>query len=261
VKRPDRKHNQRGADAESKDRVLSGKLAIEIRDHFESSPPTKLPTKKRLRLGFEGKADCYEGKPKGFGGADKTMARALNLLLDDVFLRYRVGEGLSLAGTEIERVAPERGSVAALLEFRLSLEPMAALLAARNVKAGASVDALEKAYDDLKTAQGSGLVSSERKADLEFHKAIHTLSDNFWIRRALTQVDRFVDDNVRIVVTELYASVDSYRDRTAGQHDKMYKAICDGRDTDARTATMDHLDYAHNLILKGLGQRRRRRPT
>ena len=189
------------------------------------------------------------------------MARALNLLLDDAFLRYRVGEGLSLAGTEIERVPQDRGAVAALLEFRLSLEPMAAMLAARNVKAGASVDAFEKAHDDLKTAQGSGLVSSERKADLEFHKAIHTLSDNFWIRRALTQVDRFVDDNVRIVVTELYSSVGSYRDLTADQHDKMYQAICDGRDADARTATMDHLDYAHNLILKGLGKRRRRRQS
>jgi DNA-binding GntR family transcriptional regulator len=261
MKRPVRKQNKKRADDADRDRVLSGALASDIRDHFEDCAPTRLPTKLQLRLGFEDKANFYDGKDNGFGGADKTMARALNLLLDDAFLRYRVGEGLSLVGTEIERAAHDRGGVAALLEFRLGLEPMAAMLAARRVKRGESTTVLDEAYGELKTSQASGLVASERSADYGFHKAIHTVSDNFWIRRALAQVDSFVTDNVHDVVTDLYSSVKGYRTTTAGQHDKIYEAILSGRDVDARTAMMEHLDYAHNLILKRLDQRRRRRPA
>jgi DNA-binding GntR family transcriptional regulator len=107
-----------------------------------------------------------------FGTSPPTVKKALDQLIVEGFMTYRATTGLVFTGFQAAGV-PQKGELHQVLEVRLSLEPVAARLAANGIKEGAAsrqdVDAFEKAYVKLSDAFAQKNVMEAFQADRNFH--------------------------------------------------------------------------------------------
>ena len=187
-----------------------------------------------------------------FGTSTPTVKKALDQLLVEGFMTYRASTGLVFTGLQAGGV-PQKGELHQVLEVRLSLEPVAARLAANAIKEGKAkrqdVDAFERAYVKLSDAFAQTIVKEAFQTDRDFHQAMFVLVDNPLLRSIVDRTNVWLKKNVEEVVRSLFDDPD-YREETIKQHDAIYEAVRDGDGDAAHGAALRHLDFAHGEIIK-----------
>lgn len=186
-----------------------------------------------------------------FKASRKTIDKALDRLLIEGILSYRVSTGLVWTGIQVSTSVP-RGALHHVLELRLAIEPMAARLATRALSNGTAGAGDRSAFERAYVAVGDSLESDDVKqaysADKAFHSAMLRLVENPMLRASVERMEHWLGDNVKDVVTDLF-KVKDYRTNTDQQHSAIYEAIIGGEEDEAYRAAYNHLDYAHGLIV------------
>ncbi len=237
----DRKNNG-NPEAVAKKRMTEGKLKIGLKDKYRSMPAgTPVPSRGEL---------C---KILG-GGNDRTIKRAVDALTVEGFFIQDAKNRLVVSGMGVF-ADHNPSTIENFLEFRMLIEPVVAEVAARAFKSNPKeADTPKKAaflhaWGELRDPKYDVGVQLDKQADRNFHGAIHALSTNPMLAFVLKRIDHFFEENIDSVVSRLYA-VGSYRRDTYEQHEEMAQAIFAGKEEQARTATRDHLSYAHQAILR-----------
>lgn len=225
----------------AKKRMTEGKLKIALKKKY-AGMASGTPLEPRTDL------------HRSLGGADRTIKRAVEALTVEGFFIPDAKNRLVVSGMGV-LTDHNPSTIESFLEFRMLIEPVVAEVAARAFKSNPKeADTPQKvaflhAWGELRDPKYDAGVQLDKQADRNFHRAIHALSTNPMLGFVLKRIDHFFEDNIDSVVSRLYA-VGSYRDDTYKQHQKMAEAIFAGKEEQARTATREHLSYAHQAILR-----------
>lgn len=189
-----------------------------------------------------------------------TVEQALDQLQMEGLVVYRATKGFILTGFGIKD-SIERSEVGQILEVRMSIEPLAARLAARTVSSNAvtteGMDAFEETFTRLTDAFGNArYVKRAFDADRAFHEAIFEMCANPFLYAAASRINVWLTLNVEEVVSTLFED-DEYRRDTQNEHEAMYTAITAGEEEAAFDAARDHLANAHDKIVRRLRARSR----
>ncbi|TGY34681.1 GntR family transcriptional regulator [Microbacterium laevaniformans] len=130
----------------------------------------------------------------------------------------------------------DRRAIDELFDVRLSLESLAARLAAQNAGRGASVAALERALDAAHDAVTSGDRLTIAEAHAAFHAAIVEMADS----TLLTSLTRVVSG--RLVWLFYLTGVDRDAREQSHEHDELLAAIADGNARLAESLAFSHIE-------------------
>lgn len=194
-----------------------------------------------------------------FGVSRPSVREALRVMEVMGLLERRPGGGSVVTDVNIggllNMVAPiflkREGLAIELVELRYLLETRAAELAARNITSGRGAT-LRECIERMATAQAAGDQEAEAEADISFHEAIFSFSENYALRQAATFVANLLESSVRFgrrVVLE-----GGYGDQALlEQHRRICEAIASGDPEPARKAMEAHMKLVLEYYFRRAG--------
>ncbi|MEZ5668694.1 MAG: FadR/GntR family transcriptional regulator [Alphaproteobacteria bacterium] len=213
---------------------LVEQLAARIRAG-ELAPGDRLPTEKEL-------ADAY--------GVSRTVVReAISGLRAHGFVRTVQGRGAFVmerpsVGAAGAFHAATLEDVLHLVEFRCSLEPAIAALAAQR-RSHAALRRLGAA----RAALGEAQTSPERlaAADYDFHRAIAEAAGNPYFMALMDQLGPGIIPHARINLYRVETETDdAFLARVEAEHEAIFAAVAKGQPEQARRAMSRHLENSRH---------------
>lgn len=132
-----------------------------------------------------------------------------------------------------------------LLEFRKMLEIKAVKLAAEKAKAE-EVVSLEESIAMMKNAIEKNDTNMGAEADIEFHKVLFTLSDNFIIIKAAECIGFILETSVKFNRAKILKDSSNLR-VLYNQHREIYQAVRDRNPALASDIMNNHLDFVKQI--------------
>ena len=133
-----------------------------------------------------------------------------------------------------------------LLEFRKLIEMEAVKLAAEKAAEGKLI-LLEQAIDLMKKAVENNDVAQEAEADVQFHKAIFALTDNYILIKASECIASILEISVKYSRQKILGNKEISNNLLA-QHIEIYEAIRDNEVEKASTLINQHLGYIKEIF-------------
>lgn len=207
---------------------LSEQLATKIRSG-ELSPGDRLPTEKAL-------SNTY--------GVSRTVVReAISGLRAHGYIETRQGQGAFVQPQAATPAGVFRAAtledVLHMIEFRWSLEPaIAALAAQRRTHAG-----LRRLGEARAALQRAG-ADSERMApaDFDFHRAIAEAAGNPYFLALFDQLGPAIIPHATINLYRVSGEEGEFLGKVADEHEEIFAAVAMGRPDEAREAMWRHLE-------------------
>lgn len=179
-----------------------------------------------------------------------VLREALLRLQTDGIIRARQG-----SGTYIERRPPARfvdvalpinvSRIVRLFEFRLTLEPPAARLAAERAERD-EIKALEATFATMGRELGEGAIRSD--TDFLFHRQVAIGSHNPFILRTLDDLRPDVVGQMDIALTLTAGSSRARGERVLEEHERILEAVASRDPESAAIAMAHHLDRARKRV-------------
>ncbi len=147
-----------------------------------------------------------------------------------------------------------------LLELRHTLEAACAYYAAKRAT-DVDLARLAEAYHALEAcyaSEGKATRAEEGAADARFHLAIAECSHNMVLLHTIKGLFDLVRRNVVTNIGGMYALRGETRQMLAEQHERLYRAIVDGRAEDARRCASEHIDYVQEVLAQSREEQERR---
>jgi GntR family transcriptional regulator, transcriptional repressor for pyruvate dehydrogenase complex len=186
-----------------------------------------------------------------FSVSRPVVREALQRLQTDGVVIARQGSGTYVQRSPSQRVAELTTKVSLhevlqVMELRMSLEELAARLAARN-RTDEQLRAIMQARQHLSEVFGQGARAKE--ADYGFHRAIAVASGNGLLVQALDQLSDRVQGGMNVTLSLTREASERRRERVLDEHDRIVNAIRIGDADSASIAMRYHLDQARNRLL------------
>src|SRR5688572_2633071 len=186
-----------------------------------------------------------------FSVSRPVVREALQRLQTDGVVIARQGSGTYVQRSPSQRVAELTTKVSLhevlqVMELRMSLEELAARLAARN-RTDEQLRAIMHARQQLSEVFGQGVRAKE--ADYGFHRAIAVASGNVLLVQALDQLSDRVQGGMNVTLSLTREASEKRRERVLDEHDRIVNAIRIGDADSASIAMRYHLDQARNRLL------------
>jgi GntR family transcriptional repressor for pyruvate dehydrogenase complex len=189
-----------------------------------------------------------------FSVSRPVVREALRRLQSDGIIVSRQGSGTYVQRSPAKQVTTLTSSQKlrdALqgFEVRLSLEELAAKLAARNRSERDLAD-MERATEALRLAFASNVSrQAEMDADYAFHRAIVVASGNQLLLDVLDGVAERLKAGMHVTLSLTHDASEQRRARVLDEHDRVLKAIRVGDPDSAGIAMRYHIDQARNRLL------------
>ncbi len=186
-----------------------------------------------------------------FSVSRPVVREALQRLQTDGVVIARQGSGTYVQRSPSQRVAElttklSLHEVLQVMELRMSLEELAARLAARN-RTDEQLRVIMQARQQLSEVFGQGVRAKE--ADYGFHRAIAVASGNGLLVQALDQLSDRVQGGMNVTLSLTREASEQRRERVLDEHDRIVNAIRIGDADSASIAMRYHLDQARNRLL------------
>jgi GntR family transcriptional regulator, transcriptional repressor for pyruvate dehydrogenase complex len=186
-----------------------------------------------------------------FSVSRPVVREALQRLQTDGVVIARQGSGTYVQRSPSQRVAELTTKVSLhevlqVMELRMSLEELAARLAARN-RTDEQLRAIMQARQQLSDVFGQGARAKE--ADYGFHRAIAVASGNGLLVQALDQLSDRVQGGMNVTLSLTREASEQRRERVLDEHNRIVNAIRIGDADSASIAMRYHLDQARNRLL------------
>ncbi|MCV6547792.1 MAG: FadR family transcriptional regulator [Cohaesibacter sp.] len=131
-------------------------------------------------------------------------------------------------------------------EFRRDLEGVTAEHAARRAT-DADKLILTRIMDVMRQHHAEGDIHKESEADFEFHQAIVEASHNMLMLHTLRSCYKLLAEGLFYSRIRLY-EWPGVQDALLEQHERLYKAIMEGKPDEAREAARHHMDYVEQTL-------------
>ena len=132
-------------------------------------------------------------------------------------------------------------------EFRLTIEPHAAYFAALRRDA-AAIARIAEALSELRDATSHQLHRSD--ADFRFHRAVTEAANNHYYTASLDALKQHIAVGMHLHGLSLIGPSQQL-ERVLGEHEKIYRAVAEGRADDARDAMKQHLEGSRDRLFEG----------
>jgi GntR family transcriptional regulator, transcriptional repressor for pyruvate dehydrogenase complex len=159
------------------------------------------------------------------------------------FVQAQAREPGTLGFTPVESIA----DIQRCYEFRLTIEPDAAFLAATRRNA-AALDRIAEALALLQEATSHHLHRED--ADFSFHKAITEGSNNHYYVSSIEALKQHISVGMHFHGLSLLRGKPSLK-VVLEEHRAIYHAVRDGKPEDARDAMRRHLEGSRNRLFEG----------
>lgn len=189
-----------------------------------------------------------------YGVSRPVVREALRRLRDDGLVFSRQGAGTFVRGAEAEKgtalaYAPV-GTIADVqrcYEFRLEVEPANAFYAAkrRNEKALAAIEIALELMRDTTRVHGH-----REDADFAFHIAIAEASNNYFFLSSMQALKEHINVGMKLHGLSLLGPAGGLTG-VLHEHDAIFAAIRDRRDSDARDAMRKHIQGSYDRLFEG----------
>ncbi len=189
-----------------------------------------------------------------FSVSRPVVREALRRLQSDGIIVSRQGSGTYVQRSPARQVTALATSrklrdVLQGFEVRLSLEELAARLAARHRKERDLLE-MERASEALRLAFASPVSrEAEMEADFAFHRAIVVASGNQLLLDLLDSVAERLKAGMHMTLSLTSEASEQRRARVLDEHDRVLKAIRVGDPDSAAIAMRYHVDQARNRLL------------
>ncbi len=196
-----------------------------------------------------------------FGVGRPTVQHALGLLEEERLVearRGRLGGTFVLAPEQdaevmeelIGRLLRRRQELEELLDYRCTVEPRIARIAAQTRRRG-DLDAIERTLTRMAAATDD---PAYMRSDTEFHLAVATATNNRYLLRATEELRLELNDAL-----SLLPETETWHRRLAGEHEAIFAAI-EARDADAAEEAAEvHASASARGVRAALSAIRRRR--
>ncbi|HAX09504.1 MAG TPA: transcriptional regulator PdhR [Marinobacter hydrocarbonoclasticus] len=147
-----------------------------------------------------------------------------------------------------------------LLEFRRTLEGDCAFYAALRATE-VDLARLGKAWEELHACYQNSTahnLEEEGAADARFHMAIAEASHNVVLLHTMRNLFSMLKNNIVTNIGGMYSREVQTRQGLMDQHQKLYNAIVEGREEDARAIAGEHIQFVQQTISERSETARRR---
>ena len=147
-----------------------------------------------------------------------------------------------------------------LLEFRRTLEADCAYYAAQRATE-VDQELLTRAWQELDNCYRSPSeenIEREGAADAGFHMAIAEASHNIVLLHTMRNLFSMLKNNIVTNIGGMYSREVQTRQGLMDQHQKLYNAIVEGREEDARAIAGEHIQFVQQTISERSETARRR---
>ncbi len=159
------------------------------------------------------------------------------------FVQASVSPQTQLAYSPVKTIA----DIQRCYEFRLTIEPDAAFFAAQR-RDDAAIKKIADALSELRDATSHQLHRTD--ADFLFHRAVAEASNNHYYTASMDALKPHIAVGMHLHGLSLMGPRLQLQ-RVFEEHEKIYRAIAEGRAEDARTAMRTHLEGSRDRLFEG----------
>ncbi len=159
------------------------------------------------------------------------------------FVRAAVSPQAQLAYSPVKTIA----DIQRCYEFRLTIEPVGAFLAAQR-RDDAAIRKIAGALEELRDATSHQLHRSD--ADFLFHRAVAEAANNHYYTASMDALKPHVAVGMHLHGLSLMGPSQQLQ-QVFAEHEKIYEAVANGRAEEARDAMRRHLEGSRDRLFEG----------
>lgn len=159
------------------------------------------------------------------------------------FVQATVSPQTQLAYSPVKTIA----DIQRCYEFRLTIEPYAAYFAAQR-RDDAAIKKIADALAELRDATSHQLHRTD--ADFMFHRAVTEAANNHYYTASMDALKPHIAVGMHLHGLSLMGPR-LQLERVYGEHEKIYRAVAEGRPEDARDAMRTHLEGSRDRLFEG----------
>lgn len=186
------------------------------------------------------------------GVSRPVLRAALERLREQGLIESRQGAGNFVRARKRSQIGFGRietiADIQRCYEFRLSIEPQAAYLAAER-RDPAALGELDQAFELMRAATGS--MQHREDADFAFHLAVANAANNHYFGATLRALHEHINVGMKMHGQSLLRDGAESLNRVLAEHDRIKAAISDGDPETAQREMREHILHSRNRLFGG----------